>query len=153
MVFVKVSLKKLMTMKKLLLFSAALLFAVQVIAQDSTQPTEPVDGPQITFAESSHDFGDIYQGEKVNYVFEFENSGTEPLILSNVLTTCGCTATSWPREPIVPGEGGKIAVSFNSAGKMGKQNKVVTIVSNAVNAQERVKIITNVLPKKDTSQR
>lgn len=140
-------------MKKFLVFSAALLFSVQLFAQEADKQAEPVNGPQIVFTVNSHDFGDIEQGEKVNYVFEFENSGTEPLILSNVLTTCGCTATSWPREPIAPGEAGKIAVSFNSAGKMGKQNKVVTVVSNAVNAQERVKIITNVLPKKDSTQR
>lgn len=139
-------------MKKFLVLSAALLFTFQLYAQSNSQQNEPVDGPQITFAENSHDFGDIEQGEKVNYVFKFENSGTEPLILSNVLTTCGCTATSWPRDPLAPGEEGEIAVSFNSAGKMGKQNKVVTIVSNAVNAQERVKIITNVLPKKDSTQ-
>ncbi|WKN31890.1 DUF1573 domain-containing protein [Porifericola rhodea] len=138
-------------MKKFFLLSAVVLLSVQLFAQNSQQ-AEAVDGPQITFAKSSHDFGDIEQGDKVSYVFEFENSGTEPLILSNVLTTCGCTATSWPREPLAPGEGGEIAVSFNSAGKMGKQNKVVTVVSNAVNAQERVKIITNVLPKKDSAQ-
>lgn len=139
-------------MKKLLVLSAALLFTLQLYAQSTSPQSEPVDGPQITFAENSHDFGDIEQGEKVNYVFKFENSGTEPLILSNVLTTCGCTATSWPRDPLAPGDEGEIAVSFNSAGKMGKQNKVVTVVSNAVNAQERVKIITNVLPKKDSTQ-
>ncbi len=139
-------------MKKILLLSAVLLFACQVFAQETAKQDEPVDGPQITFADNSHDFGDIAQGDKVNYTFKFENSGTEPLILSNVLTTCGCTATSWPREPIAPGENGDIAVSFNSAGKMGKQNKVVTVVSNAVNAQERVKIITNVLPKKDSTE-
>ncbi|WPP51620.1 DUF1573 domain-containing protein [Catalinimonas niigatensis] len=139
-------------MKKILVLSAALLFTLQLYAQNSSQQNEPVDGPKIAFVENSHDFGDIEQGEKVNYVFKFENSGTEPLILSNVLTTCGCTATSWPREPLAPGEEGEIAVSFNSAGKMGKQNKVVTVVSNAVNAQERVKIITNVLPKKDSTQ-
>ncbi len=116
------------------------------------QPQEKENGPKIAFTESSHDFGDIEQGTKVNYTFDFENTGTEPLILSNVLTTCGCTATSWPREPIAPNKGGEIEVSFNSAGKMGKQNKVVTVVSNAVNSQERVKIITNVLPPKTTGQ-
>lgn len=139
-------------MKKIFLLTTVLLFSLQLMAQEQKTQGEPVDGPQITFATSSHDFGDIQQGDKVNYVFEFENTGTEPLILSNVLTTCGCTATSWPREPLAPGDAGEIAVSFNSAGKMGKQNKVVTIVSNAVNAQERVKIITNVLPKKDSTQ-
>jgi hypothetical protein len=137
-------------MKKLIAFTFLLFLAVQLHAQEAAE--EKLDGPQITFMESTHDFGDIEQGTKVSHVFEFENSGTEPLILSNVLTTCGCTATSWPREPIAPGKGGKIAVSFNSAGKMGKQNKVVTVVSNAVNAQERVKIITNVTPKKDNTR-
>lgn len=138
-------------MRKLIVLLLGLFLVAHAYAQQTSKKgEEKIDGPRVTFTESTHDFGDIAQGTKVNYVFEFENTGTEPLVLSNVLTTCGCTATSWPREPIAPGEGGEIAVSFNSAGKMGKQNKVVTVVSNAVNSQERVKIIANVLPKKDT---
>ncbi len=129
-----------------LLFSFALLG--NVVAQEAAANEDP-NGPQITFAQDTKDFGDIIQGDKVSHSFEFENTGTEPLILSNVLTTCGCTATSWPREPIAPGESAKIEVSFNSTGKKGRQNKVVTVVSNATNAQERVKLITNVLPNKD----
>ncbi len=135
-------------MKKLSILFFSLLLINVAYAQEATTE-EATDGPKIVFAEASHDFGDIEQGDKVSYVFEFENAGTEPLILSNVLTTCGCTATDWPREPVAPGESGKVGVSFNSAGKMGKQNKVITVVSNATNAQERVKIITNVLPKKE----
>jgi|SRR5690606_18685717 len=131
-------------MKKLFVFVIGLFLVGSVAAQESG--TEAASGPQITFAESSHDFGDIKQGDKVEHTFTFKNSGTEPLILSNVLTTCGCTATNWPRDPIAPGKSGEITVKFNSAGKMGKQNKVVTVVSNATNAQERVKIITNILP-------
>ncbi len=135
-------------MKKLSILFFSLLFISAAYAQEDAK-VEVTDGPKIVFAEDTHDFGDIEQGTKVSHVFDFENSGTQPLILSNVLTTCGCTATDWPREPVAPGDGGKIEVSFNSAGKMGKQNKVITVVSNAVNAQERVKIITNVLPKKE----
>ena len=123
-------------------------FVQSVIAQEA-ESEENANGPRILFAQDTKDFGDIVQGDKVNHTFEFENSGNEPLILSNVLTTCGCTATSWPREPIAPGESSKIEVSFNSTGKKGRQNKVVTIVSNAVNAQERVKLIDNVLPSTD----
>ena len=135
-------------MKKLSILFFSLFLLNAAYAQENAV-AESTDGPQITFAEDTHDFGDIEQGTKVSHTFEFENAGTEPLILSNVLTTCGCTATDWPRDPVAPGDGGKIEVSFNSAGKMGKQNKVVTVVSNATNAQERVKIITNVLPKKE----
>lgn len=139
-------------MKRIIALFVGVFLVANVYAQQASdkETEEKTDGPKIAFAEASHDFGDIEQGTKVNYIFEFENTGTEPLILSNVMTSCGCTATSWPREPIAPNEGGEIAVSFNSAGKMGKQNKIITVVSNAVNSQERVKIITNILPKKDT---
>ena len=138
-------------MNKLLFTFLALLISVSVMAQSATE-TAKKTGPKVTFEESEYDFGDIQQGEKVEHVFTFENSGTEPLILSNVTTTCGCTATDWPRDPVAPGQTASIKVVFNSAGKMGRQNKVVTIVSNAVNAQEKVSMVGNVLPKKSDSK-
>lgn len=116
-----------------------------VVAQDDE---EAVTGPLLVFEESQYDFGDIYQGDKVDHVFSFTNQGTEPLILSNVATTCGCTASFWPKEPIVPGDSSEIKISFNSAGKMGRQNKIITVYSNSTQSMTRVKIITNVLPPK-----
>lgn len=124
-----------------------LCIAFGVWAQSADPQSEPVNGAQITFQESTHEFGDIFQGERVTHTFTYENTGNEPLILSDVRTTCGCTATNWDREPLAPGETAEITVNFNSAGKMGMQNKVVTILSNAVNSSERIKITTNVLPK------
>lgn len=135
-------------MNKLFLTFFGLLLSVGLMAQNSVSS----EGPQITFQETEHNFGDINQGDKVEHVFTFENSGNEPLILSNVTTTCGCTASDWPREPVAPGETAKIKVTFNSTGKMGRQNKVVTVLSNAENAQERVKMVGNVLPKKTDSK-
>ena len=108
---------------------------------------EPMTGPKISFEEKSYNFGDITQGDRVTYVFEFENIGNEPLILSDVRTTCGCTAPEWPRDPVAPGAKASLKVVFNSAGKMGMQNKVITVMSNAVNNPERVKITGNVLAK------
>ena len=105
-------------------------------------------GPVITFEESEHDFGDIYQGDKVEYVFNFENTGDSPLIITNVQTTCGCTATNWGREPILPSAKSSIKVSFNSAGKMARNNKVITIISNSVAPLNQIKIVANVLPPK-----
>ncbi len=105
----------------------------------------PMTGPKIAFTEKSFDFGEIMQGDRVEHIFEFENKGTEPLILSDIRTTCGCTVSEWPREPIAPGKKSNIKVRFNSTGKKGLQNKIVTVMSNAVNNPERVKIVTNVL--------
>lgn len=121
--------------------------AFGVLAQSTDPENEVANGPQITFEESAHDFGDIFQGDRVTHTFTYENTGNEPLIISDVRTTCGCTATNWNREPLAPGETASITVNFNSAGKSGVQNKVVTILSNAVNSSERVKITTNILKK------
>lgn len=140
-------------MRKSFLAVATFLIVSLSYAQEAVvEAPEVKEGPMITFAETTKSFGDITQGDVVEHVFQFTNGGTQPLVLSNVLTTCGCTATEWPREPIAPGKSGEIHVKFNSAGKMGPQNKIVTIVSNATNPKEKVSIKTNVLPKKDTKK-
>jgi len=137
-------------MKKILLLSTVFLMACMSMAQDAVVK-EQKSKAKIEFTEKSKNFGDIYQGDKVTHVFNFKNTGTEPLILSNVITSCGCTATEWPREPIAPGGNGVINATFNSTGKMGKQNKVITVVSNSAEGSARVSIISNVLPKKTTT--
>ncbi|WP_345370651.1 DUF1573 domain-containing protein [Algivirga pacifica] len=132
--------------KVLLLVALPLLLIVNAFGQEAK-----VDGPKITFEETKHEFGDITQGDVVTHVFKFKNEGTAPLQLNNVRTTCGCTAPQWPKEAIMPGETSEIKVVFNSRGKRGLQNKVITIYSNAVNNTETVKIVTNVLmPKQET---
>jgi hypothetical protein len=99
----------------------------------------------ITFKENSKDFGDITQGQQVAHTFVLTNTGKQPLIISNVAATCGCTVPSWPKEPVAPGKSAEIKVSFNSTGKVGKQNSVVRIYSNASEPIEKVSLISNVL--------
>ena len=137
-------------MKKYFLMIVVLGFAAQGFAQ---QPANQA-GPVITFEKKSHDFGDIFQGDKVEETFKFANTGTEPLIITNVQVTCGCTVPKGgPRDPIMPGGKGELTIAFNSAGKMGKQNKVVTVISNAVNAEgAQISFTTNVLEKKAQTQ-
>ena len=89
--------------------------ATYSFAQEATPVEEEkisLDGPYIAFAEKSFDFKEITQGDKVEHVFEFENSGTQPLVISNVMTTCGCTAPEWPREAIAPGSSSSIKSCF-----------------------------------------
>ena len=136
-------------MKRLALFVLIGLFAFVSQAQEAENEA-PVVGAYLVFDESEFDFGDIHQGDQVEHVFNFQNQGTKPLILSNVATTCGCTAPYWPKEPIPPGEKGEIKVKFNSSGKMGRQNKIITVYSNSSQSMTRVKIVTNVLPPKKT---
>ena len=136
-------------MKKYLLLVVVLGLAVGAFAQSAK-----VNGPVIAFEKKTHDFGQIVQGDKVEQVFKFTNTGNEPLIITNVQVTCGCTTPKgWPRDPIQPGGKGEITVAFNSAGKIGRQDKVVTIVSNAANADEaKISFTTQVVEKKEQPQ-
>lgn len=88
--------------------------------------------PFFEFVEEVVDFGTITQGEVVSTNFKFKNVGKSDLIISSAQGSCGCTVPEWPKEPIKPYEEGKIAVTFNSTGKQGKQNKTITLVANTI---------------------
>jgi hypothetical protein len=88
--------------------------------------------PAFQFETVVHDFGSIIQGEKVSFAFRFKNSGTGDLVIRAAQGSCGCTVPEFPRDPIKPGEGGIINVTFNSEGKEGAQNKTVTLISNTM---------------------
>ncbi|MAE86267.1 MAG: hypothetical protein CMB80_26265 [Flammeovirgaceae bacterium] len=116
-----------------------------VVAQNADAEMNQ-NGPKIAFVESAYDFGEITQGDVVTHVFKYENTGNEALVISAVRTSCGCTAPDWNREPLAPGETTEMTIRFNSRGKMGMQNKIITITSNAVNSTERIVIKGNVKP-------
>lgn len=101
-------------------------------------PNNP-NAPKIVFREENFNFGDIPEGPAVTHEFKFTNTGREPLVLSNVKASCGCTTPNWTKEPVLPGKEGVITVTYNTQGRPGGFNKTVTITSNA---DEPNKIIT-----------
>ncbi len=103
---------------------------------------------QMEFEKVSFDFGELFQGEKVEYIFHYKNIGNAPLIFQKVLTTCGCTAPEWSKNPLPPGVEGQLKVAFDSSTKIGRQNKVITIRSNAKSGDYRLRISGMVLPPK-----
>jgi hypothetical protein len=111
-------------MKKLFTLST-LLFCLGlcsgVFAQDAA----------IQFKSEEFDFGTIKQGDVVEYSFVFTNTSKEPVSLTSVKPSCGCTVPEWPREALKPGESAKIDVKFNSAGKIGRQLKSVSVFTSA----------------------
>jgi hypothetical protein len=92
------------------------------------------NGPKIEFKakDNTIDYGTTSK-KKDNGVrsFEFTNTGDAPLIITNVLSTCGCTVPTKPEAPIMPGKTGKIDIKYNMA--PGPIRKTITVESNAVN--------------------
>ena len=101
--------------------------------------------PNIEMIETSYDFGEMQQGESATHDFILKNTGDADLIITAAKGSCGCTIPEWPKNPIGKGEEAAIKVTFNSAGKLGKQNKTVTLVTNAIPNTKVITINGNVI--------
>ncbi len=111
-----------------LIFSSASLTA---FAQPTSSAPDDPNGPKMVVAVDTYAFDSITQGDTVKYTFTFKNTGKAPLIITDALVGCGCTTPVFSKEPIAPGKSGTIYVEFRSIGKMGYQDKTVTIKSNS----------------------
>lgn len=78
-----------------------------------------------------HDFGDIWDHEKVSHSFTFTNVGSETLTISDVRSTCGCTVPELSKKVYQPGETGEVVVIFNPANRSNKQHKVITVTTDS----------------------
>ena len=88
--------------------------------------------PVMKFEEKSHNFGIFDEAiETVSYNFEFTNTGNEPLVIKNVRTTCGCTASEYTQTPVAPGAKGSIKVTYNAIGRPGRFSKGIYVCANS----------------------
>lgn len=131
------------------LFSANLSFA-QVIETPVTAPVQ-VSKAQIKFNKETHDYGTIKNGADGTCVFEFTNTGTEPLMITNAKGSCGCTVPEWPKEPIAPGAKASIKVNYDTK-RTGAINKSVTITSNASNEPTKIVYIKGEVLAPETNE-
>ncbi len=102
------------------------------IAVVREKANDPSCGPKIEFSETTHDFGTINTKDGGFYVFHYSNIGDQPLIVSDVLTNCGCLSTQWSPEPLNPGQSDSISIQITTQ-QLGNLMKAVVIRSNAAN--------------------
>jgi hypothetical protein len=106
----------------------------QAAAQTSPAIAKQAENPNagvFKFVTTNHDFGNVPEGPAAIFEYEFINTGHEPIVISDVQKSCGCTTPDWTKEPILPGKKGKITASFDTKGRVGNFNKTLTVVSNA----------------------
>ncbi|UCD60153.1 MAG: DUF1573 domain-containing protein [Flavobacteriaceae bacterium] len=118
-------------MKKIVLVLFVGLLALSVNAQDKAA--------KIEFKTETVDYGVIEKGSDGIRVFEFTNTGTAPLIISKVSSSCGCTIPKKPEEAILPGKTGEIQVKYDTK-RVGPIRKAITVISNADTPTKVLKI-------------
>ncbi len=118
-------------MKRIVLILFVGLLTLSVNAQDKTA--------KIEFKAETVDYGVIEKGSDGVRVFEFTNTGTAPLIISKVSSSCGCTIPKKPEEAILPGKTGEIQVKYDTK-RVGPIRKAITVISNADTPTKVLKI-------------
>ena len=121
-------------MKKYILFLFLLGISFIGFGQNSND-TKPV----FKFEKELINYGKIIQNSNGNRVFEFTNTGKSPLIIKEIITSCDCAIPKKPSAPIMPGEKGKITVSYDTS-KPGGFSKQITIFSNAKKSRKIIRI-------------
>jgi len=121
-----------------------LLYTLTSFSQDKTN----TNGAVISFEKENHSFGTIIFGEEAQYYFKFVNTGSTPLIISSVKSTCGCTIPDWPKNAIAPGDSAVVRVEYNTR-RSGAFNKGITIYSNAINSPTLLTITGEVTANKN----
>ena len=107
-------------------------------AVTDAEPVSTMPPTTVSFAEDSYNFGEVPEGDKVNHTFKFKNTGSNPLRVTNVKPSCGCTTPEWSKEDIAPGAEGFVKVEFDSAGKRGVQKKSVTVTFDNTDPKNKV---------------
>ena len=95
------------------------------------QPAPVKDPTTVQIIDSAYNFGQVTEGDIVEYSYRFKNTGSKPLVIINASASCGCTVPEKPEQPVLPGETGFIKVKFNSEHRVGQAHKTITITSNA----------------------
>lgn len=91
-------------------------------------------------SETKKDFGKVKKGDIVSAEYEFVNEGDQPLIITNYEVECSCTTADFPKQPIAPGQAGKVTVKFDTKSAYDRQDRKVVLISNAKNsASVRIK--------------
>jgi Protein of unknown function (DUF1573) len=119
------------------------------IAVAPAASTPNPNAPKISFIHEEYDFGTVVEGPAITHDFKFTNNGKEPLVLSNVRASCGCTVPTWPKEPVLPSKQAAISATYNTQGRVGPFTKTITVESNASEPSKVVTIRGTVIKPED----
>ncbi len=117
-------------------------------AQAPTAGSGTLSADNLVFVSDNHNFGTVAEGGAADHTFTFKNTGKEPIVITQVKPSCGCTTPDWTKEPILPGKTGVVKASYGTQGRPGPFTKTLTVMSNA---GSKVLTISGTVEKAPTS--
>lgn len=128
-----------LNIKEIVLIFLGIWFITTVDAQNNAQ---------LSIAETSYNFGTIAEADGLtSHTFLVKNTGNDPLVITRVTASCGCTQPEWTKSPIAPGKTGEVKVTYNPKGRPGPFYKTISVFSNGTKGRHTLSIKGNVTPK------
>ena len=107
-------------MRSILILILSIVNSALVFAQDA----------EFSFVDDTHKFGRVDEGPLLKHTYYFTNTGTEPMVITDMKVSCTCTKYRFPLKPVMPGAQDSIMVSFDTVGKIGFQDRTLNIYAN-----------------------
>ncbi|SFQ51216.1 DUF1573 domain-containing protein [Parafilimonas terrae] len=104
---------------------------------------------EIQWVDSIIDFGTMRTEDSMHFKFRFKNTGSKPLFISEAQSSCGCTVTNYPKDPIMPGKTSFISATFNSNFSIGPVFKTITVMANTKNNNQHVLLLHGEIVSKE----
>jgi hypothetical protein len=112
-------------------------------------PVQRENAAVISFKTKSHKFSPVKSGERIEYDFEFSNTGKQDLIIRKIKGSSGFITYNLPQQTLKPGESGKIQAVYNTSGRTGMQKQALTVISNdPANSIIKLEMEGEILPAK-----
>jgi hypothetical protein len=121
-------------------------FLVVLSIEANAQQNIKSSHPKIVFEQTSYDYGAIFAGDNGEITFNFKNEGKSPLIISNVVSSCGCVVPFWSKDPLMPSQNGTIKIKYNT-NIVGDIKRSITVSTNDPNQSRVVLILTGKVVK------
>lgn len=108
---------------------------------------------KLDFEVKDHDFGEIEEmGGPAEFTFNFVNNGDEPIRITHVKASCGCTTPGWSKEEIMPGDSGFVKAKYNPRNRPGRFRKSLRITTSDASSNQVVYISGFVKPEPKTPE-
>ncbi|HIC8756802.1 DUF1573 domain-containing protein [Elizabethkingia anophelis] len=121
--------------------------AAEQIQADIVAEAKKLPLTTLAISENNFNFGDVKKGDHVEHTYTVTNTGDKPLVISTVKPGCGCTAPDYTKDPILPGQKGKVTLKFDSSSFEGLQNKYAEVYTNTEKSPVVLTFSANVLNK------
>ncbi|HBI81555.1 MAG TPA: hypothetical protein DDY04_06385 [Bacteroidales bacterium] len=131
------------------IFGFSILLTFSCGSKSTTTAEQVLDSTrfaELTYIDDFFDAGTVHSGEQVKHSFRFRNTGNAPLVVKDIIPSCGCTKVEVSKKILKPNEEAYIDVIFDSKGWYGSQYKAVTLRTNGVIREKSVTLKVNVIP-------